>query len=849
MTVFVAGRRELTALNLKSKTVLLGTIGAIALLLISSWTILEIADREFRRQIDDQQQALTSRIAAEIGRKLETRQRALLYAAATLPANAPHSAVQAFLESEKAALALFSNVVVFSDSGDVLGVGGSLTGPIPAFAGDREYFKRTRDSLRPVISQPFVSRMDGTPSIMLTTPVTDSAGKLRYVVSGQLRLLESNFLGEIANLSVGGAGFTMVATKDGDIVLHPDPRRIMTRLPLALLALKHDVSDVLGRPALIRTAPIAGTEWTLINVLPVAEIEATVGPMRNAMRPAALLLLSVPLLAWLMAWYLMRPLAKFQNVITTMLDRPDASVEAPIDTRDEFGKLAASFNQLTASRRDTEARLRESQMRYRDLFFNMTNGFALHELICDERGRPVDFRFLEVNPAFTRLTGMPQEMVIGKTIREVSGDKEDYWIQKFGQVGLNGEPVAFVYYSPTIDKHLDVWAFSPQPGQVALVTSDVTDRVVAEQKLRYLSQAVEQSPVSIVITDLDGNIEYVNPKFTKVTGYSFEEARGRNPSIVKSGHTSPNEYAELWRTIRAGGMWAGEFRNKKKDGTLYWEFVRILPIVSTESVVTHFLAVKEDVTDRKRIEEELFELNRSLEQRVAQRTAELKDVNAELESFSYSVSHDLRAPLRAIDGYSKIIAEQCAAKLNPDELRLLERVRVNTQRMAQLIDDLLNLARVARAEIRQQDVDLSEIATDVARTLRESDPNRHAEFIIAPNLRCEGDAGLLRIVLENLLGNAWKYSRKCASTRIEFGSGEQDGRKVYFVSDNGVGFDMKYAGNLFGAFQRMHGPSEFEGSGIGLASVKRIITRHSGRVWADSVVDQGSRFSFTLGSV
>ncbi len=836
-------------MNLKSKTTLLGTVGAIALMLISSWIMLEIADREFRRQIDEQQQALTTRLAAEITRKLETRQHALLNAAAALPANAPRSAVKPFLDSEKAALALFSNLIVLSADGEVLGLNGIITGPIPASAADREYFKRTRDTLRPIVSQPIASLMDSAPTVMLTVPMTDDAGKLRYVVGGQIRLLDSNFLGEVANLSVGGSGFTMVATKDGQIIMHPDPRRVMTRLPTPSLALENGVSAVLGRPALISTTAIAGTDWALVSVLPLAEIEATVDTMRNAMRPTALLLLAVPLLAWLSAWYLMRPLAKLQHAITTLLGRPDAQVEAPVDTRDELGKLAASFNQLTAARRETEVRLRESQVRYRDLFLNMTNGFALHELICDERGQPVDFRFLEVNPAFTRVTGMSQEMVIGKSVREISGGSEDYWIKTFGQVALGSAPIKAMYYSPVVGKHLDIWAFSPQAGQVALVMNDVTDRIVAEHKLRYLSQAVEQSPVSIIITDLDGNIEYVNPRFTKVTGYTIEEARGRNPSIVKSGHTSPDEYAELWRTIRAGGMWTGEFRNKKKDGSLYWEFVRILPIVSAEGAVTHFLAVREDVTERKRIEEELFELNRSLEQRVAQRTAELKDVNAELESFSYSVSHDLRAPLRAIDGYSKIISEQCAEKLNPDELRLLERVRVNTQRMAQLIDDLLNLARVARAVIRQQDVDLSDIAADVARTLRESAPNRSAEFVIAPNVRGEGDAGLLRIALENLLGNAWKYSRNGASARIEFGCVEQDDRKVYFVSDNGVGFDMKYASNLFGAFQRMHGPSEFEGSGIGLASVKRIITRHGGRVWADSVVDQGSRFSFTLGAI
>ena len=593
----------------------------------------------------------------------------------------------------------------------------------------------------------------------------------------------------------------------------------------------------------------------------LSNIDAGGGNLRQAVISLTLVwLVIVPCLVWAFAWYLMRPLAVLHGAIQALLENPDgnpdanfdANVQAPANSRNEFGALATSFNQLIHARRDIETKLRESEARYRELFQNMTTGFVLHEMICDARGTPFDFRFVEVNPAFTILTGFSADTVRGKTIRELMGDAENAFIKTCGQVVKTGTPLTIRNYSPHLYKYFDTLAFSPQKNHLALIFSDVTERVSSEQKLRHLSQAVEQSPVSISITDLQGKIEYVNPKFSQLTGYSFHEAIGQTHRIVKSGYTSADEYAELWRTISSGGLWSGEFQNKKKSGALYWEQVRILPIVSESGVITHFLSVKEDVTERKRIENELFELNRSLEQRVAQRTTELKELNAELESFSYSVSHDLRAPLRAIDGYSKIIADQCANKLTPDELRLIDRMRVNTQRMGHLIDDLLNLARVARAEIKHQEVSLSDLASEIMASLNESDPARKVKWRIAPSANCAGDVDLLRIVLENLLGNAWKYSRNCPVSTIEFGIRDaeeevyEQAQRVYFVRDNGAGFDMVYASNLFGAFQRMHALSEFEGTGIGLASAKRILTRHGGKIWAKSAPNEGATFFFSL---
>ena len=235
-----------------------------------------------------------------------------------------------------------------------------------------------------------------------------------------------------------------------------------------------------------------------------------------------------------------------------------------------------------------------------------------------------------------------------------------------------------------------------------------------------------------------------------------------------------------------------------------------------------------------------------LEGRVRQRTAELESANRELEAFSYSVSHDLRAPLRSIDGFSQALLDDYSVKLDQEGKDYLHRVRAAAQRMGQLIDDMLRLARINRSEMKWSEVNLSQMAEQVARELEKSEPGRHVEFVIAPDSVAHGDAALLRIALENVLGNAWKYTGKRSSAKIDFGVHRTTEGPAYFVRDNGCGFDMKYVSRLFGAFQRLHDTSEFPGTGIGLASVQRVIHRHGGRVWIEGRVDEGTTLSFTL---
>jgi light-regulated signal transduction histidine kinase (bacteriophytochrome) len=242
-----------------------------------------------------------------------------------------------------------------------------------------------------------------------------------------------------------------------------------------------------------------------------------------------------------------------------------------------------------------------------------------------------------------------------------------------------------------------------------------------------------------------------------------------------------------------------------------------------------------DVTDRKRAQREL-----------AQRAAELAIANAELERFAHSVSHDLRAPLRSITRFSQILLEDHADELDEEGKDYLGRVAAAGLRMTRMIEDLLELSRVMRAEMRREPVDLSGLAEDIAEGLEFNHPERQAEFVIERGLVAEGDRRLLRLVLENLLGNAWKFTAKQPRARIEFGVAEREGTPAYYVRDDGAGFDMAYADRLFKVFERLHGVDEFEGTGIGLATVARVVRRHGGRVWAEGEMGRGATFYFTL---
>jgi PAS domain S-box-containing protein len=359
-----------------------------------------------------------------------------------------------------------------------------------------------------------------------------------------------------------------------------------------------------------------------------------------------------------------------------------------------------------------------------------------------------------------------------------------------------------------------------------------------------LRETIELAPDGILVADRDGRIVQANSQVTRMFGYEHDELVGRPvevlvPARVRAAHAGHRH--EYQASPRARPMGVGlDLAGVRKDGTEVPVEISLSPIgVGPDQRI---VSVIRDTTERKRAEAAIRTLNDALQLRVA----ELRALNQELEAFSYSVSHDLRAPLRAIDGFSQALLEDCADRLDDAGRDHLRRVRAAAQRMGELIDDLLGLSRVTRREMRSERVDLTGLAASIVAGLRRNEPGRQVETVIAEGLRAEGDPHLLRLALENLLGNAWKFTARRPAARIELGLRRVDGPPAFFVADNGAGFDMAHAGKLFGAFQRLHAMDEFPGTGIGLATVQRIVHRHGGRIWCEAVPGQGATFYFTL---
>jgi PAS domain S-box-containing protein len=377
--------------------------------------------------------------------------------------------------------------------------------------------------------------------------------------------------------------------------------------------------------------------------------------------------------------------------------------------------------------------------------------------------------------------------------------------------------------------------------KVSLATSELALKDLADQKF-----ALDQHAI-VAVTDVQGTISYVNEKFCAISQYSEQELIGGNHRILNSGHHPAEFFGQMYHTIANGEVWHDEIKNRAKDGSIYWVDTTIVPIMSKQGKPRQYIAIRADITDLKLAQEEVHKLNDELEHRVVERTAQLETANRELEAFSYSVSHDLRAPLRHISGFSKMLVEEFGATLDPRAHHYLERIQTGTQKMGLLVDELLNLARVGRHVLRPQPTRLNSIIAEVIAILQPDSEGRRIEWRIADLTEVECDPVLVKQVFQNLLANALKFTRPRARAVIEVSHKEEDGQPVFMVRDNGVGFSMKYVDKLFGVFQRLHSTDEFEGTGIGLVTVQRIVRKHGGRVWAEGEVDKGAAFYFTLG--
>jgi PAS domain S-box-containing protein len=515
-----------------------------------------------------------------------------------------------------------------------------------------------------------------------------------------------------------------------------------------------------------------------------------------------------------------------------------------------------------------EDALRDSEERFR-LFVEGVHEYAI--ILLDREGLVVSW-----NAGAERVKGFksgqiigrsfsvfypPEDLAAGKPARELNLAAElGRWEGEGWRVRADGTRFwASVLITALKDNAGNLRGFSK-------LTRDITERKEAEEALLRagaLQRAIFNSAnFSSIATDAKGVIQIFNVGAERMLGYTAAEVMNK---ITPADISDPQEVIaraealslELGTPIKPGFEALAfkasrgiediyELTYIRKDGSRFPAVVSVTALRDAQDGIIGYLLIGTDNAERGRAAEVIRQLNTDLEQRVVERTAQLQTTNKELEAFCYSVSHDLRTPLRSLDGFSQALLEDYADKLDVQGKKYLTRIRAGSQRMGQLIDDLLNLSRVSRGEMSKELVDLSKMAHEVADELRTAEPQRDAEFVVANGLVAETDPRLLRIVLTNLLGNAWKFTAKQPYARIEFGCSGENGGKEYFTRDNGAGFDQAYSGRLFGAFQRLHAANDFPGTGIGLATVQRIIQRQGGRVWAEGKVDQGATFHFTL---
>lgn len=511
--------------------------------------------------------------------------------------------------------------------------------------------------------------------------------------------------------------------------------------------------------------------------------------------------------------------------------------------------LLRERDRLLSAERD----LRASEERFRQFAGNVDDVFWLRDAASG--------RMTYVSPALVAIWGITADELYANPLRFVDAiHPEDCgrvlaaaqaavppWEDRYRVVRPDGE-VRWIR-----DRGFRVPDPSGGPGAIAGIAEDITGQVRAEEVLRAsetrLREIVTSSSDSIFLIGIepDGRFRILdmNPAGSAGLGIPLDAIVGRRTDEI-----FPREVAEgfngHYRDCLASDAAISYEELVPSPQGPGWYSTALVPLRDARGRINRIAGIARNVTGQRNAAEAMVKLNAELERRVAERTAELAVSNQELSAFAYSVSHDLRAPLRAIDGFSEALLEDHAASLDADGRSCLDKVRRATQRMGHLIDDLLTLSRVTRVPVQRQRVDLGALARTVLDELRARNPERTVTIDIASDLMAEVDPGLARIALENLLGNAWKFTRNRTAAHISLSAERHDGQTVFRLSDNGAGFDMTYSGKLFTAFQRLHGEHEFEGTGVGLATVHRVISRHGGRIWAEGQVDKGASFFFTL---
>lgn len=704
---------------------------------IMAFATLSYFERRYDETTLNHQFTLVSTLAFSIDNKLGMMQNALTGAAERLtPAIASDPArAREYLDARPALLALFDDgIFIISREGEVIAESSGL--PRRPGAGNpfRNFSRKTLESGRPYISTHYLStHLPGNPALFMTVPLFDGSGEMYAILGGSIDLFGKNLFQELSRARIGTSGYLFLCDHDGNIIIHPDRKRALEKVPAGVNKLfdraragfegSGKTVNSQGVRMLASFKHLESNDWIVGANLPMDEAYA---PLYQARRYFILGMSAATSLILVIAWLLMRrltaPLMLMTRHVETIQEKSGGERLIEIDREDEIGTLAKAFNGMLDAIEKQQEALRESEQRFQETLANV----RLIAVMLDPHGR-----VMFCNDFLLELTGYLRDELVGR----------DYF--------------------------------------AILIPAGIRDEIRG---------------VFLRMVESDEMISFYENEIV---------TRGGEPRTVRWNNT-------VLRDL---------------DGK-----------------ITGTSSIGEDITERKRAEKEIECLNSDLQRRAT----ELAAVNKELEAFSYSLSHDLKVPLTIISIAGQSLAESCAGELDENGKFFIESICSASDRMDQLLDAMLTLSRLTRSELSMEEVDLSGLAREVLLELRVCHPERQVECVIADGLTARCDRNMLKAALENLLGNAWKYTGKVAAPLIEFGAMEMNGERVFFVRDNGAGFDMRQAEKLFQPFQRLHREEEFAGTGIGLATVQRIMNRHRGRVWAEGEPGKGATFYFTL---
>ncbi|MBY0455515.1 MAG: PAS domain-containing protein [Burkholderiaceae bacterium] len=847
-------------LSIKAR-VTFSTLGIFVISIFAlSFFISKMLEEDMRRILGEQQFSTVSLMASEVNKQISDRLGALEKVAHIITPEiiGNKKLAQKFIEERPILQDLFNGGVIIHQV-DGMAIADSLpnAGRIGVNYLDIDTIATALRENKSNIGRPVMGKKLNAPVFGMTAPIHNAQGEVIGAIAGITNFGAPNFLDKISNHAYGKTGgYLLIAPKNRMVITATDKRRIMSPLPSPGVNPTVDkfvngyenyaiFTNPIGEEVLAsaKGVPVAG--WYVGIQILVEEAFSPIYAMQQRMLWATIFL---TILAGGLTWWILRrqlaPMLSTVQVLTAMAHQKQALQSLPVkNSHDEIGALVVGFNQLIDITVKRQIALAESEKKYRKLFDEMMSGFATHEIICDPSGKPIDYRFIAINPAFEKMTRLKAENTIGKTVLELMPTTESIWIERYGEVALTGKPAQFENYAAPLDRYFEVRAFSPEPGKFATIFNDITDRIRIENKINELNidfiSFLENTKDFIYFKDKKSRFRFCSQTLAEITGHaSWREMIGKNDLEV-----FPDDTAQIYHQEEIPIFRDGKALLNKIDpyynaaGELGWFSTNKWPLLDANGTVVGLFGISRDITEQRRAEETL-----------KAKTEALARSNAELEQFAYVASHDLRQPLRMIHSYVQMLERRLADKLDDNTRQMMHFASDGAKRMDQMLVSLLEYSRVGRNGQPLVSMSSRDGVEEALRFLAPAIREAHATVRISgdwPEIVASRDE--FTRLWQNLIGNAIKYRDPDRPPVLDVTVVPERGGWHFCIADNGIGIDPSQFDRLFRVFQRLQTHDKYEGTGVGLAVARKIVERHGGHIWVESDGNgQGCRFCFNL---